>query len=211
MFCFSYNPSRSNIDFHLEHLNRNLALYSSRYHNFMVTGDFDVGANNSAMSVFSDSYYLKNFMKESTCYKNPNISSCINLMLTNKARSFKHSCVIQTGLSDFHKMVVTVKKATFKNLQPRIVSYRDYKYFENCRLRADLLSELSKANIEENEEGLSDFLDTCKRMLDLHAPRKQKYARGNRVPFIYKALFNEIMTRTTLRNTLLKDRSKENK
>ena len=80
-----------------------------------------------------------------------------------------------------------------------------------CRLRADLLSELSKANIEENEEGLSDFLDTCKRMLDLHAPRKQKYARGNRVPFIYKALFNEIMTRTTLRNTLLKDRSKENK
>ena len=74
-------------------------------------------------------------------------------MLTNKARSFEHSCVIQTGLSDFHRMVVTVMKATFKNLQPRIVSYRDYKYFENCRLRADLLSELSKANIEENEEG----------------------------------------------------------
>ena len=41
-----------------------------------------------------------------------------------------------------------------------------------CRFRAVLLSELSNANIEENEEGLSEFLNTCKRILDLHAPRK---------------------------------------
>ena len=70
-------------------------------------------------------------------------------MLTNKPRSFKHSCVIETGLSDFHRMTVTVMKATFEKLQPRVVNYRDYKYFENCRFRADLLSELSKANIEK--------------------------------------------------------------
>ena len=44
-------------------------------------------------------------------------------------------------------------KATFEKLQPRVVNYRDYKYFENCRFRADLLFELSKENIEENEEG----------------------------------------------------------
>ena len=48
----SYNPSRSNIDFHLEQLNRNLALYSSCYENFMKIGDFNVEANNSAMSIF---------------------------------------------------------------------------------------------------------------------------------------------------------------
>ena len=132
-------------------------------------------------------------------------------MLTNKPRSFKHSCVIETGLSDFHRMTVTVMKATFEKLQPRVVNYRDYKYFENCRFRADLLSELSKENIEENEEGLSDFLDTCKRILDLHVPRKQKYARGNHMPFMNRALSKEIMTRTRLRNNFLKDKSKENK
>ena len=71
-------------------------------------------------------------------------------------------------------MIVMVMKATFEKLQPRVVNYRDYKYFENCRFRADLLSELSKANIEENEEGLSDFLDMCKRILDLYVPHKQK-------------------------------------
>ena len=92
--------------------------------------------------------------------------------------SFKGSCVIETGLSDFHRMTVTVMKGTFEKLLPRVVNYRD-RYFENGRFRADLLSELSKANIEENEEGLSAFLITCKRTLDIHAPRKQKYARRN--------------------------------
>ena len=208
LLCCSYNPSRSNTDFHLEHLNRNLALYSSCYENFMIIEDFNV--NNSAMSIFCDTYNLKNLIKEPTCYKNPNKPSCMDLMLTNKLRSFKHSCVIETGLSDFHGMRVTVMKATFEKLQPRVVNYRDYKYFENYRFRTDLLSELSKANIEENEEGLSDFLSTCKRILDLHAPRKQKYARGNQMPFMNRALSKEIMARTRLRNNFLKCRSEEN-
>ena len=83
LYC-SYNPSRSNIDFHLQLLNRNLALYSSCYENFMVIGDFNVEANNSAMSVFSDTYNIENLIKEPNCYKNPNKPSYIDLMLTNK-------------------------------------------------------------------------------------------------------------------------------
>ena len=108
-------------------------------------------------------------------------------------------------------MTVRVMKATFEKLQPSVVNYRDCKYFENCRFRADLLSELSKANIEENEEGLSNFLNTCNRILDLHAPRKQKYAIGNHIPFMNRALCKEIMTRTRLRTNFLKDRSEESK
>ena len=119
----------------------------------MIKGYFNLEANSITMSVFSDTYNLKNLIKEPTCYKNPNKPSCIDLMLTNKPRSFKHSCVIETGLSDFHRMTITVMKATFEKLQPRVVNYRDYKYFENFRFRADLLFELSKENIEENEEG----------------------------------------------------------
>ena len=62
------------------------------------------------------------------------------------------------------------------------------------------LSELSKANIEENEEELSEFLNTCKRILDLLAPRKQKYARGSHTPFMNRALSTEIMPRTRFPN-----------
>ena len=60
------------------------------------------------------------------------------------------------------------------------------------------LIELNKAKIEEKEEGLGDFLNTCKKNLDLHAPRKQKYARGNHMPFMNRALSKEIMTRARL-------------
>ena len=62
-------------------------------------------------------------------------------MLTNKPRSFKDSCVIETSLSDLHRTTVTVMKTSFEKLQPSVLNYRDYKYFENGRFRADLLPE----------------------------------------------------------------------
>ena len=73
------------------------------------------------------------------------------------------------------------------------------------------MSEFGKANIEERENGLNNFLSACKKILDIHAPRKQKYARDNRMSFMNKALSKEIMTGTRLRNKFLKDRSEENK
>ena len=72
--------------------------------------------NDSAISVFSDSYDLESLIKEPPCYKNPNKPSCIDLILINKQRSFQHSCVIETGLSNFHKMTVTVIKIFFEKL-----------------------------------------------------------------------------------------------
>ena len=51
LFCCPYNPNRRNTDFFLEDLNWNLALYSSHYENFMIIGDFNVGANNSTISI----------------------------------------------------------------------------------------------------------------------------------------------------------------
>ena len=92
-------------------------------------------------------------------------------------------------------MTVTMMKATFEKLQSKVVNYRDYKYFENW---TNLLSELSKANIEENEEGLNYFLNKCKEVLDLPAPHKQKYARVNHILFMNMDLSKEIMTRTRL-------------
>ena len=52
----------------------------------------------------------------------------VKLMLTNKPRSFNHSCVIETGLSDFHSMTVTVMNAKFEKLQPRVVNYKYYSH-----------------------------------------------------------------------------------
>ena len=53
-----------------------------------ISGDYNVKANDSTISVFSDTYDLKSFIKESTCYKDPDKPSCIDVILTNKPQSF---------------------------------------------------------------------------------------------------------------------------
>ena len=74
-----------------------------------------------------------------TCFKNPDKSSYIDLILTNFPKSFQNTCVIETGLSDFHKLVVTVMKTTYKKSQPKIITYPSYKYFNNNSFREALL------------------------------------------------------------------------
>ena len=52
--------------------------------------------------------------------------------------------VIETGLSDFHRLTVTIMKTSFQMLGPKIINCRTYKYFDNEDLRKDLLVELNK-------------------------------------------------------------------
>ena len=44
-----------------------------------------------------------------TCHKNPDGPTCIDLILRKCLGSFQNLIAIETGLSDFHKMIVTVK------------------------------------------------------------------------------------------------------
>ena len=69
-------------------------------------GDFNTETTESAMGEFMNIYNLKNLIKGPTCYKYPDKTSCIDLILTNKSRSFYSSHIIETGISDFHKMTV---------------------------------------------------------------------------------------------------------
>ena len=135
--CCHYSPNKNTVKSHIEILHKGLALYSSKYENFIVLGDFNVGMDNSDMTVFCYTYDLKCLIKEPTCYKNPENPSCIDLILTNNPKCFQSSCVVETGLSDFHRMTVTVMKTTFKKFEPRIIHYRDYKNFQNDQCRDD--------------------------------------------------------------------------
>ena len=73
-----------------------------------------------------DLFALKNLVKEPTCFLSGN-PRCIDLILMNRGRNFQHTTAIETGLSDFHEMVVTVLKASFDKQKPNVVNYRDHK------------------------------------------------------------------------------------
>ena len=92
----------------------------------MLRDDFNVSLEDSHMETFCESYWFKNLIKFPTCHKNPQNPSCIDLILTNSPLSFQSSGVIETGLFNFHKMIVTVMKTTFQKLDPKIIHYRDY-------------------------------------------------------------------------------------
>ena len=85
----------------------------------------------TSLKNFCRSHNLTSMINKPICYKNSDKPSCRDPILTNCPRSFQNSCAIETGLSDFHKMVVTVMKTTFRKLEPRIVFYRDFKHFCN--------------------------------------------------------------------------------
>ena len=87
LLCCSCNPNKNAIKNHLEILYKGLALYSSKYENFIVLGDLNIGMVNSDMTVFCDTYDFRCLIKEPTCYKTPENPSSIDLILTNMVKN----------------------------------------------------------------------------------------------------------------------------
>ena len=171
----SYNPNKFMIWNHLDALSTYLHLHSTTYEKILNLGDFNVGTEEQHMKTFCDNYNLTSLIKQPTCYKNPNNPSCIDLILSNTPRSFQSTCVIETGLSDFHLMTLTVMKKSFRKFHPRIINYRSYKNFSNEVFSECLLEKLSKEVFENNDEGLQRFCDLNLQVLNQHAPQKIKY------------------------------------
>ena len=131
LICCSYNPNKHNISKHIEALSKSIDLFSSNYENVLLMGDFNAGLDNAVLKDFCNLYNLTNLINKATCYKNANNPSCIDLLLTNFPKYFQNSSVIETGLSNFYKMEVTMMKTNFRKLEPKITNYRNYRYFFN--------------------------------------------------------------------------------
>ena len=91
-------------------------------------GDSNAEPNETAISDYCEICNTKN-IKQKTCFKNSENPTCIDLILTNRPRSFQDSTVVETGLSDFHKMCVTVMKMYHCKQRPSVITYRKFKKF----------------------------------------------------------------------------------
>ena len=207
----SYNPKKTSLSNHIAELSKSLDLFTTKYERLVFLGDFNAEMDDSSIKTFCSNYNLTSMINNPTCYKNPDKPTCIDLILTNCPGSFQNSCVIETGLSDFHKMIVTVMKTSYRKIEPRVINYRDYKSFSNERFRESLLENLEGKLSENSDQSFSKFINTCNTVLDKQLPKKRKYIRGNQSPFMNKTLSKAIMLRTNLRNKFLKNRSNENK
>ena len=104
-------------------------------------------------------------IKQKTCFKNPENPTCIDLILTNSPRSFQNSSVFETGLSDFHKLTITVLKQYFPKLKPKVVNSRDSQNFQNNEFRDELDNEMSKHDLDNMKQ---HFLNIFIEILNKH-------------------------------------------
>jgi hypothetical protein len=179
--------------------------YLSTYDKYILVGDFNKEETEKCIFDFMVDFNLHNIVKEKTCYKNPDNPRCIDLILTNKPRSFQHTTTYDIGLSDFHKMVLTSFKCKFEKREPKVVMYRDYKHFNKEAFREELKMTIQNA---------IDFVDFESKFLDVlnkHAPVKKKNIRANHAPYMTKQIRKAIRKRTQLANKKNRTNSEEDK
>ena len=190
---------------YFEQMGLALDVYSN-YDKFLVAGDFNVQENESSIQDFMDEFNATNLVKESTCYKNINNPSCIDLFLTNSCHSFQNTTTVSTGLSDFHKMIVTVLKTTFPKAKPKIIPYRDFSKFIENDFRKDLKEKLRGIMVKDYETFEIVFLT----VLNAHAPCKKKVVRANQKKYVTKSVRKAIMKRSYLEHKFYKNRTPDN-
>ena len=127
--CFSIYrpPSTGNIKTFFEEMNEVISKALCKYENLIVMGDFniDIKSSNSdkdKLENFCDLFNLTNLVHSETCFMK-NRKSIIDLILTNKPLHFQKTHVVETGLSDYHKMISTFFKACSSKLKTKVIYY----------------------------------------------------------------------------------------
>ena len=60
------------------------------------------------LQLFADSFNLEHLIKKPTYFKGS--PSCIDLIITNRKVYFKNACILETVITDFHKLTAVSLK-----------------------------------------------------------------------------------------------------
>ena len=181
----------------------------SRYDKYLCIGEFTSETSETTLRNFYDLHKLKNLVRVPTCFKNPDNPSCIDLFQTNCSRSFQDTQGIETGLSDFHKMNLTVLKISFTKQKHGTIFYKNYKKFDNLEFKEALNKELMKHDLSNID--YEHFHEIVLSILNAHAPLKKKHLRANHASFVAKEFRKAVMKRARIRNAYLERRLEQQK
>ena len=202
-----YNPHKTMIKGYLEYISKEIDSHLSKYDNFPPLGDCNSEPTEEAIKCFFQMHNFKNLPDKPICNKNLTNPSCVKMIITNKLRSFQNSCTFETGLSNFHKVTLTVLKSSFAKQKPRVLNYRNCKFFNNTLFRDQVLNKLRNSNLQISDKDLKHFKETCLSVVNAIAPLEISFIRANQTPFINKEVQRVVMFRSKLRKQFLKSRS----
>ena len=116
-------------------------------------------------------------------------------MLACKSFVNQNAKTYETGLSDFHKLVVSTMKLSYKKRLPRMIKYRNYKNFSNEHFKNSLYEKLTK-NTELDYNGLEEIVPN---LLSSQVSFKKRMVGANQRAFMKKEIHKAIMVRSRLR------------
>ena len=207
LFCCSYNPHKRMITYHLQEIGKGLEFYTSSYKKILLMSDFSSEMSEVSMNPFCSLYNIKYSVQEPTCYKNNERSSCIKLFLSNFANHFLRTEILETSLSNFHKLIITVTMLKFEKQPPQTVIQRNYKNYNKELFEKEIQIKLTEFDFENIP--YETFNNICIDILNLCATLKKKYLRANHSKFISKELSKEIMLSSKLRDKFHKNKTDE--
>ena len=150
---FSYRPPNTDKEEFFDEISVNLNRILGKYHNIILAGDLNIDelrpcsdSSKNHLSNIKDIFGLTNLIKDPICFKSQN-STLLDLILTNRPRNFMQSHNFETGLSDCHKLVCSILRASFKKLPPKTIKYRDQKHFDQKKFLHDLDSKLLQGDL----------------------------------------------------------------
>ena len=92
--------------------------------------------------------------------------------------------VIETGLSDFHKMSLTVMKVFYKKQRPKIIRYWNFRNFDNELFINEVKNSIEQEYCQNQSLEFGSFMKKVDSILQKHAPLKKRCVRANQAPFI---------------------------
>ena len=105
--------------------------------NPFLIGDFNAEDTEACLTQFLFEYDAKNIISEKHALKVKTTLAVLALFITNSPNSFQNTSTITTGLSDFHKIVITVLKAISTKSKSKVITYRDFKRFNEEKFKTD--------------------------------------------------------------------------
>ena len=111
---------------------------------------------NNYLSDLCDTFSSKNIIKGKTCFKTLEETS-IDVLLINRPRSFQKTSILETGLSDNHKMILSVFCSYFAKIPPKSIEYRNYKKFYLENFLYDLDQELLKGEMYKSSNSIEMY------------------------------------------------------
>ena len=92
--------------------------YLDTHENVIILGDLNITSEDKNLQLFADSFNLEHLIKKPACFKGS--LSCIDLINRNMKAYFKKTCILETAISDFHKITpVSLKSQILKAFSKR--------------------------------------------------------------------------------------------